>query len=159
MAAAYIAGAQGRGVITTVKHFACNNSEYDRHKINSVVDERTLHEIYLPAFKKAVQKGKSLGIMSSYNQVNGSYASENSYLLQEILRDQWGFDGFVVSDWNSLYSTTGPVKHGLDLEMPGPRWLSRKNISKALDDQEITEEEIDRMLTPPAHLVQQGWDP
>ncbi len=150
LAAAYITGAQGRGVITTVKHFACNNSEYDRHKSNSVVDERTLHEIYLPAFRKAVQKGESLGIMSSYNQLNGTYASENSYLLQEVLREQWGFDGFVVSDWNSLYSTIDPVKHGLDLEMPGPRWLSRKNISKALDDQEITEKEIDQMLT---HLL------
>ncbi len=107
MAAAYIQGVQTHPpVITTVKHFACNNSEYDRHKSNSVVDERTLRELYLPAFKYALDAG-SLGVMTSYNQVNGTYASEHAYLLEGILRGEWQFDGLVISDWNSLYSTDG----------------------------------------------------
>ncbi|MCF7940078.1 MAG: glycoside hydrolase family 3 C-terminal domain-containing protein [Spirochaetia bacterium] len=146
MASSYIQGVQGRGVITTVKHFACNNSDYDRHKSDSVVDERTLHEIYLPAFKKAVLQGGSLGVMSAYNQINGTYASEHAYLLQEVLRGAWGFDGFVMSDWNSLYSTDGPVKNGLDLEMPGPKWLSSKRIHQALQQKRIAEADLDRMV-------------
>lgn len=146
IAAGYIEGVQSRGVITTVKHFACNNTDYDRHKSNSVVDERTLHEIYLPAFKKAVQQAKSLGVMSSYNQINGRYASENAYLLKDILRDQWGFDGLVMSDWNSLYSTEGPITCGLDLEMPRGRWIEEKQVRKLLDEKRITEEDIDLMV-------------
>ena len=146
MAAAYIQGVQSRGVITTVKHFACNESDYDRHKTNSVVDERTLREIYLAPFKKAVQKGGTQGVMSSYNPVNGIYASENAHLLQDILRDEWGFEGFVMSDWNSLYSTAGPVTNGLDIEMPGPKWLSETRLNKALSEGAITEQAVDGMV-------------
>ena len=146
MAASYIRGAQDGGVMTTVKHFVCNNSDYDRHKSDSIVDERTLREIYLPAFRKAVIAGGSKGVMSSYNPVNGTYASENSYLLNDILRKEWGFDGFVMSDWNSLYSTTGPILNGLDVEMPKGKWLSAERIGKSLKEGSIAEVNLDNMI-------------
>lgn len=142
MAASYIRGVRTYPVITTVKHFACNNSEYDRHKSNSEVDERSLRELYLPAFKKAWEAG-SLGIMTSYNQVNGTYTSEHPYLIASILREEWGFDGLVVSDWNSLYSTDGALKNGVDLEMPAPRYFTRELVLDALDRGAATQEDID----------------
>lgn len=140
----YIEGVQGRGVITTVKHFAGNNSEYDRHRMNSEIDERTLHEIYLPAFKAAVQKGRSRSVMCAYNPLNGTYCSENRMLLTEILRDTWGFDGFVISDWISLYSTAGPLKAGLDLEMPSGKYLNPDKIKPLLEQGVLNPEDIDR---------------
>ena len=146
MAASYIQGAQSEGVITTVKHFACNNSDYNRHKENAVVDERVLREIYLPAFEKAVKCGGSLGVMTSYNQVNGEYASQNKHLVEDILRGEWGFKGIVMSDWTSLYDTVGPMKHGVDIEMPGAMFFSRSKIKKALKEGKITEEDIDRKV-------------
>jgi len=111
----YIQGVQNQGVITTVKHFACNNSEYNRHRSNSIVDERTLHEIYFPAFKAAIQRGGSKGVMCAYNLLNGVHCSESKYLLTDVLRKKWGFTGFVISDWYTLYSTEGPLMAGLDL--------------------------------------------
>lgn len=145
MAAAYIKGAQEGGVGTTVKHFACNNSDYDRHKSNSVVDERALHEIYLPAFKMAIEAG-SLGIMTSYNQLNGEYASQNQYLIDEVLRKQWGFDGFVISDWTSVYDTVAPLKCGVDLEMPKAKFMSLKKVKKALKSGKVTMADIDKKV-------------
>lgn len=147
-AAAYIQGAQSRGVITTVKHFAANNSDYDRHKTDSVVEERVLREIYFPAFKMAVQEGGSWGVMSAYNPVNGVYASENRWLLKDILREEWGFEGFVISDWNSLYSTTPAIQNGLNLEMPRGKWINLESVRQAMEEGELTEEDIDRMLAP-----------
>jgi beta-glucosidase len=148
MAAAYIRGAQARGVITTVKHLAANNSDYDRHKTDSVVDKRILHEIYLEAFRMAVQEGGSLGVMSSYNPVNGVYASENEYLLKTVLREQWGFEGFVISDWNSVYSTAPAVQNGLNLEMPSGKWISEARVKQAMAAGELAEEDLDAMLQP-----------
>lgn len=127
MASAYVHGVQSSGVGVTVKHFACNNSEYDRHKSNSVVDERTLRELYLSAFETVIRRG-SVGVMTSYNQVNGTYASEHPFLIGKILRLEWGFDGLLVSDWNSLYSTEGAFKHGVDLEMPKARWFTPDSL-------------------------------
>jgi len=148
MAVSYIQGAQEQGMITTVKHFACNNSEYDRHKMNSQVDERTLREIYLRPFEMAVKEGKTLGVMSSYNPVNGTWASENRELLTNILREEWGFDGFVISDWNSLYSTEEALKNGLNLEMPHGRWLSDKKIKKLIRKGKVTETDLDNFIRP-----------
>lgn len=145
IAASYIQGVQGEGVIAVVKHYACNNSEHDRHKSNSVVDERTLREIYLPAFKGAVEAG-ALAVMTSYNQVNGIYTSEHPYLLDVILRNEWSFDGLVISDWNSLYSTVGALNDGVDLEMPGPRWFSPDKVRKALSDGSVSMQSIDAKL-------------
>ena len=145
IAAAYIQGVQSEQVIATVKHYACNNSEHDRHKSNSVVDERSLREIYLPPFKRAVEAG-ALAVMTSYNQVNGIYTSEHPYLLDVILRNEWGFDGLVISDWNSLYSTVGALNDGVDLEMPGPRWFSPDKVRKALSDGSVSMQSIDAKL-------------
>lgn len=142
LAAAYIQGVQERGVVAVVKHLACNNSEYDRHKTDSVVDLRTLHEIYLPAFRTAVIEGGAAAVMTSYNPVNGVYASEHPYLIEEVLRKSWGFNGMVISDWISLYSTVGPLVHGVDIEMPKAAWLTPRCISRALADGDVTEEQI-----------------
>jgi beta-glucosidase len=119
MGVAYIKGLQGEGVIATVKHFDANNQEFERHRVDESIDERTLQEIYFPAFKAAVQEAGVWSVMSAYQKVNGLYCSENPFLLKDILRKEWGFKGFVVSDWGSTYSTLGPVNAGMDLEMPG----------------------------------------
>ena len=146
MAASFIRGTREGGVISTVKHFACNNSEYDRHKTNTVVSERALREIYLPAFETAVKEGGAQAVMSAYNPVNGVYSSENESLLTGILRKEWGFKGFVMSDWKSLYSTAGPIRNGMDLEMPHAEWLSEKKVKKALKKGTVSEQDLDRMV-------------
>ncbi|UJG43063.1 MAG: glycoside hydrolase family 3 C-terminal domain-containing protein [Candidatus Heimdallarchaeum endolithica] len=124
----YIQGLQKTGIIATVKHFVANNSEYKRHSTNVIVDERTLHEIYFPAFKAAVQKGKAKAVMSAYNLVNGVHCSENRELLTEVLRNKWKFDGIIISDWDSVYSTEGPLEAGLDIEMPEAKFYTTKRI-------------------------------
>ncbi len=132
MVVPYISGVQNRGVACTVKHFACNNSEYDRHKMDSRVSQRALHEIYFPAFKAAVQQAKVKGVMCAYNLLNGTHCSESHFLLTDILRDRWKFPGFVISDWNCLYSTEGPLLAGLDLEMPKPKYYTESKINALL---------------------------
>ncbi len=135
LAVAYIKGVQSEGVIATVKHFAANNQEFERHRVNAVVDERALQEIYFPAFKAAVQEAGVWSVMSAYNKLNGTYCAENPFLLKDTLRDQWGFKGFVVSDWGSTYSTVGTVNAGMDLEMPGGTpmkdWLKKPDTIEA----------------------------
>jgi beta-glucosidase len=116
---AYIHGVQGEGVIPSVKHFAANNEEFERHRLDEKIDERTLHEIYLPAFKAAVQQADVWTVMSAYEKVNGEYCAENPYLLTDVLKKEFGFKGFVISDWGSTYSTAPTVNAGMDLEMPG----------------------------------------
>jgi beta-glucosidase len=129
MAVAYIKGVQSEGVIATVKHFAANNQEFERHRINAEVEERALQEIYFPAFKAAVQEAGVWSVMSAYNKLNGVYCAENPVLLKGVLQKQWAFQGFVVSDWGSTYSTAGTVNAGMDLEMPGgepmKEWLAK----------------------------------
>jgi beta-glucosidase len=135
LAVAYIKGVQGEGVIATVKHFAANNQEFERHRVNAVIDERALHEIYFPAFKAAVEEAGVWSVMSAYNKVNGVYCAENSYLLKDVLQKEWNFKGFVVSDWGSTYSTVDTVNAGMDLEMPGgdpmKRWLQEPKTQAA----------------------------
>ena len=116
---AYIKGVQAEGVIPSVKHFAANNEEFERHRLDEKIDERALHEIYLPAFKAAVQEADVWTVMSAYEKVNGKYCAENDYLLTDILKKEFGFKNFVVSDWASTYSTAPTVNAGMDLEMPG----------------------------------------
>jgi beta-glucosidase len=134
MGVAYIKGVQGEGVIATVKHFDANNQEFERHRVDESIDERTLREIYFPAFKAAVQEAGVWSVMSAYQKVNGLYCSENPFLLKDILRKEWNFKGFVVSDWGSTYSTLGPVNAGMDLEMPGGEpakaWLMTEGPKK-----------------------------
>jgi len=119
MGVAYIKGVQGEGVIPSVKHFAANNEEFERHRIDAAIDERTLHEIYFPAFKAAVEEAGVWTVMSAYNKLNGVYCAENTPLLKGILQQEFGFKGFVISDWGSTYSTADTVNAGMDLEMPG----------------------------------------
>lgn len=118
--AAYVRGVQAAGAGACVKHLAGNNQEYERWRGDSVIDERTLREIYLAQFERIVKTAGPWLVMCSYNRLNGRYASENAWLLAEILKREWGFDGVVVSDWGAVHSTTAPVPAGLDLEMPGP---------------------------------------
>jgi beta-glucosidase len=129
---AYVKGVQGEGVIPSVKHFAANNEEFERHRIDEQIDARTLHEIYLPAFKAAVQEGGAWNVMSAYNLINGVHCAEDRGLLSGILKGEFGFKGFVVSDWGSTYSTAGTVNAGMDLEMPGgpavKHWLANPRL-------------------------------
>lgn len=143
MAAGYIRGIQANGTSACPKHFAANNTELRRMASNSVVDERTLREIYLTGFEIAVKEGHPKSIMSSYNEVNGVYANENRHLLQEILRDEWGFDGFVVSDWGACNDYVEGVRAGSHLEMPGTGGDSPEQLIKAVKEGRITEKEVD----------------
>ena len=143
MAAGYIRGIQANGTSACPKHFAANNTELRRMASNSVVDERTLREIYLTGFEIAVREGHPRSIMSSYNEINGVYANENRHLLQEILRDEWGFDGFVVSDWGACNDYTEGVRAGSHLEMPGTGGDSPEQLIKAVKEGRITEKEVD----------------
>ena len=118
LATSYIAGTQSKGIGTSIKHFACNNCETDRMIVNSVVDERALREIYLFGFEKAIRNVQPYTVMAAYNKVNGFYATENYHLLTEILRDEWGFEGLVMSDWTAVNDINAAVKAGMDLEMP-----------------------------------------
>src|SRR5262245_22535337 len=124
MAVSYIRGVQSEKVIATVKHFAANNQEENRMTIDAKVDERALHEIFFPAFKAAIQRADSWAIMSAYNKLNGYYASENRFLLIDVLKDQWHFDGLIMSDWGAVHSTVPTLKNGLDLEMPLGQFLN-----------------------------------
>ena len=143
MAAGYVRGIQANGVSACPKHFAANNTELRRMASDSVVDERTLREIYLTGFEIAVTEGHPKSIMSSYNMVNGVYANENAHLLQEILRDTWGFDGFVVSDWGANNDFTEGVRAGSHLEMPGTGGDGPRQLMQAVADGRITEHEVD----------------
>jgi beta-glucosidase len=113
-----VEGIQDRGVIATVKHFAGNNQEYDRQKMSSDIDERTLREIYLPAFEAVVKEAKTGAIMDAYNLVNGVYMTANSHLNNEIVKQEWGFDGIIMSDWTATHDGIAAANGGLDLEMP-----------------------------------------
>ena len=134
LAVAYITGLQGNGVAATVKHFIGNESEIERTTINSAIDERTLREVYLRPFEAAVKQADVWGIMSSYNKLNGIYTAENQLLLSKVLRDEWGFDGIVMSDWFGSRTTAPTVNAGLDLEMPGPTRDRGATLVQAVHD-------------------------
>lgn len=144
LAAAYINALQKKGVAACVKHFAVNNQETLRMSGSSNLDERTLYEIYLPAFEMAVKDGKTRSVMCAYNAVNGDYCAENKMLLTDILRDKWGFEGFVVTDWGAAKDAAKGVKAGLDLVMPGGYGAHEAALGKALQDGELTEEELNQ---------------
>ncbi len=143
LAVAYITGLQREGVGASIKHYVCNDQEFERYSISSEVRERVMREIYLPPFEAAVRETRPWTIMAAYNLVNGIAASESPYLLTEILRDEWSFDGVVVSDWfESVKSTAASVNAGLDLEMPGPRWRGEK-LLEAVERGEVAEATIE----------------
>ena len=151
MAASIINGIQSKGVGTSLKHYAANNQEFQRFSISAEVDERTLREIYLPAFEKAVKQAKPWTVMCSYNKVNGTFASEHQHLLTEILKDEWGFEGLVVSDWGAVRDRVAALKAGLDLEMPGPQDRRVKAVVEAVRsgkmDEAVLDESVRRILS------------
>lgn len=138
----YILGVQSEGVIATIKHFAANNQEWDRHHVSSDVDERTLQEIYFPAFRKAVKEANVGAVMNSYNLLNGVHATENKWLNIDLLRHTWGFKGILMSDWTSVYSAVGAANGGLDLEMPKGRYMNVEKLLPAIANGTVTEETI-----------------
>lgn len=150
MAVGFIQGVQSKGVGTSLKHFAANNQEYQRTTMSSELDERTLREIYLPAFEAAVKKAKPWTVMCSYNKLNGTYAAENRRLLTEILKEEWGYKGFVVSDWGAVHDRVEALKAGLDLEMPGPNDRRVKAVIEAVRsgklDEAVLDEAVHRIL-------------
>src|SRR5699024_10664614 len=118
IAEAHIEGVQSQGIGTSLKHFVANNQEHRRMTIDTIVDERTLREIYLASFENAIKKANPWTVMASYNKINGKFVSESGYFLNDILRDEWGFNGFVVSDWGGVNERVDALANGLDLEMP-----------------------------------------
>jgi len=134
IAVSFINGVQHEGVAATVKHFAVNNEEIDRMYVNAIVSRRALNEIYFPAFKAAVQQAKSLCVMSAYNKVNGRFASENDYLLREILRNEWGYKGLIMSDWWAVHSSLPTALSNLDLEMPNGDFMNSKTLTPFIEN-------------------------
>jgi beta-glucosidase len=146
LAASHIQGVQSQGVGTSLKHFAANNQEHRRMSVDTIVDERTLREIYLASFETAVKKAKPWTVMCSYNKVNGEYASENKTLLTDILRDEWGFEGFVVSDWGAVDERVNGLEGGLELEMPSSHGLGDNKIIQAVQNGKLSVETLDRAV-------------
>ena len=146
MAASYVRGIQSQGVYACPKHFAVNSQELRRMAMNSVVDERTLREIYLTGFEIAVKEGGAKTIMSAYNEVNGTYANENGHLLKEILRDEWGFDGIVITDWGASNDHALGVAAGSNLEMPNPGLDSARELIDAVSSGKISEKDVDERV-------------
>jgi beta-glucosidase len=146
MAAAYILGVQSQGVGTSLKHYAANNQEYERMATSSNVDERTLREVYLPAFEIAIKEAQPWSVMAAYNSINGVFATENPWLLQDILRRQWGFEGFVVSDWGAVHDGISGVNAGLSLEMPGSGEYHRNKVIAAVNAGKILINQLDDVV-------------
>jgi len=143
MAVAYIEGMQAQGVSAVVKHFMANNSEYDRHNIDAIIDERTMHEIFLPAFEAAVREAHTGSVMDSYNLTNGEHLSQNARLNIEVAKKQWGFDGIMMSDWISTYDGVAAANGGLDLEMPSGAFMNRKTLLPAIETSKVSVATID----------------
>ena len=151
MSAAYINGVQSRNVGTSIKHFAANNQEHRRMSSSSNADERTLREIYFPAFETSVKKAQPWTVMCSYNRINGVYASENPWLLTDVLRKEWGFEGYVMSDWGAVSNRVAGVAAGLDLEMPSSGGINDARIVEAVRsgklDEKLVDQAVERILT------------
>ena len=145
LAVSFVKGVQSGHIIPTVKHFVCNNAEWERMRVNSRVSRRAMEEIYFPSFKAVVKEAGAWGVMSAYNKINGQYASENEFLLDSILRQKWGFKGIVISDWDATHSTVPSAKAGLDIEMPQPVFFGDK-LMEAVKNGEVSEETINRKV-------------
>ncbi len=156
MTVPWIEGVQSQGVIATVKHYALNNQEYDRHNVSSDADERTIREIYLPAFEAAVTEAHVDAVMNSYNLINGVHATQSEFLNLKVLKGDWGFQGILMSDWDAVYDTVGAANNGLDLEMPSARFMNTKGLLAAVKNGSVKESTIDdkvlRLVAPCAAL-------
>ncbi|MCU1431297.1 MAG: glycoside hydrolase family 3, partial [Actinotalea sp.] len=153
LASAFVVGVQSEGVGTSLKHFAANNQETDRRYVSADVDERTLREIYLPAFERVVTQAQPWTVMCSYNKINGVYSAENRWLLTEVLRDQWGFGGLVMSDWDAVNLREDGVLAGLDLEMPTSNGVGQRRILDAVAVGTLSESDVDRCAERVLELV------
>jgi beta-glucosidase len=158
IAVAYITGMQSQGVSATIKHFMGNNSEFDRHNTDSIIDERTLREVYLPVFEAAVKEAKVGAIMDSYNLTNGLHMTQNGYLNTDVVKKEWGFAGIMMSDWSSTYDGVAVANGGLDLEMPSAKFMNRATLLPAVKAGTVSEATIDdkvrRILRT---AIQFGW--
>src|SRR5882672_7408116 len=158
IAVGYIKGVQSQGVSATVKHFMGNNSEFDRHNTDAIIDERTMREIYLPVFEAAVKEAEVGAIMDSYNLTNGTHLSQSGYLNTDIAKNEWGFKGLIMSDWTSTYDGVGAANGGLDLEMPSGAFMNRQTLLPAIQQGKVTAATIDdkvrRILRT---AIQFGW--
>lgn len=158
MAVSMINGIQSQGIGSSLKHFAVNNQEKRRMTISAVVDDRTLRETYLKAFEIAVKKGKPWTVMCAYNRLNGEYCSENEDLLNHILRDEWGFEGLVMSDWGAVNDRALGVKTGLDLEMPGSNGINDAKIVSAVKNKTLSEQDLDKASCKVTELILLGME-
>jgi beta-glucosidase len=158
MASAHVRGVQSQGVGTSAKHYAVNNQEHRRMSVDAVVDERTMREIYLPGFEKAVKETQPWTVMAAYNKVNGTYATENAYLLTDILRGDWGFEGFVVSDWGAVNERAAALAAGLELEMPGNGGFGDNKIVEAVRNGELQEEALDLAVERLLRIIFKAYD-
>lgn len=158
MAVNYINGVQSQGVSATIKHFMGNNSEFDRHNTDSIISERTMREIYLPVFEAAVREAHVGAIMDSYNLTNGAHMSQNKYLLTDVAKKEWGFDGIIMSDWSATYDGVAAVNAGQDLEMPSGAHMNRETLLSAIKDGKVSvatiDEHVRRILRT---AVRFGW--
>src|SRR5437773_7919798 len=143
IAVGYIKGVQSQGVSATIKHFMGNNSEYDRHKSDSIIDERTMREIYLPVFEAAVKEAHVGAIMDSYNLTNGLHMSQNKYLLTDVVKKEWGFDGLIMSDWSATYDGIEATNAGQDLEMPSGLHMNPQTLKPAIEQGKVSVATID----------------
>ncbi len=166
LVAPFIEGVQSQGVIATVKHYALNNSEFDRHNIDIQIDERTMRELYLPAFEAAVKKGHVDAVMNSYNLVNGVHATENEFLNLKVLKGEWDFKGILMSDWVATYDGVAAANNGLDLEMPFAAFMNARTLVAAVKDGRVKESTIDdkvlrllRTVLRYGYLDRPQWDP
>jgi beta-glucosidase len=158
MATAWINGVQKQGVSATVKHFLGNNSEFNRHNVDAVIDERALHEIYLPAFEAAVKQGHAGAIMDSYNLVNGQHLTQNPRLNNDVVKKAWKFDGLIMSDWYATYDGVAAANGGMDLEMPSGAFMNRKSLLPAIDAGRVTVATIDDKVRRVLRLAARfGW--
>jgi beta-glucosidase len=142
----FIEGVQSEGVVATVKHYALNDQEFNRHNASSDIDERTMREIYLPAFEAAVTKAHVDAVMDSYNLVNGVHSTQNNFINVKVLKGEWSFQGVLMSDWDATYDGVAAVNNGLDLEMPSPKFMNAKNLLPAVQNGQVNEATIDDHL-------------
>jgi beta-glucosidase len=158
IAVGYIEGMQSQGVCATAKHFMGNNSDYDRHNTDSIIDERTMREIYLPAFEAAVKQAHVRAVMDSYNFTNGTHMTQNAHLNIDVLKKEWGFDGILMSDWTSTYDAVGAANGGLDLEMPSGKFLNREKLLPAIRNGQVSVATIDDKVRRILRVtIQFGW--
>ena len=158
IAVGYIDGMQAQGVSATIKHYMGNNSEYDRHNTNSIIDERTMREIYLAVFEAAVTEAHVGSIMDSYNLINGQHATQSDFLNNQVLKKDWGFQGVAMSDWDATYDGIAAANGGLDLEMPSGKFMNREILLPAVKSGKVSQAVIDDKVRRILRLaVEMGW--